>query len=399
MKRILTIAAAAFFLSVMPASAQSLAEISTVSPVSLAIGANIDGSRSLVLGFSGAKAGNFEQVIDPGKSGRKCVEYFFTCLSLPDERFWVNLNPAEPSSVIDNEFSRTDFGKVLLTADLRLKKDTSELTNPRSATGREYWDRLYRKAEELGVADRVPSSSRVWIVPGEVTVNESSDRITIVRSELNVMMQSNDAPAAPDPRMTELQEYAGQLMRELIIPVLQEKVNGHYAYWELRQLFRVMVLARWYKQAALRGELPRENLAALESENSYCADDIYSDYLDSLKRGEYSVTETNQNKINLFLQLITRTYVSGGIDFRKKITCRHEPSAVVQNEGTVQFSCRFDNGENLQAAKRSLRVELFPGIGTGMRITPDLFKSLPPPIRFGKQVEERISGKVFLSNL
>jgi hypothetical protein len=400
MKRIAIVTIVMFFLSAMAAHAQTLNEISTVSPVSLSIGMNLDGTRSLSLGLSGTKAGNFEQVIDAEKAARKCVEYLFTCLTLPNDRFWVDLKPGEPGSVSDSLLSRTDFGKILLAADLRLKKDTSALTNPKTPTGKIYWERLYRKAGELGITGPLPACNRVWVVPGDVSTDERSDGITIANSGLRVFVKPDGMPASPDQRMVQLQEYAGAQMQELIVPTLEKKVNESYAYWELRQVFRVLVLARWYKQAAGQTELPAENLTALDTDYAYGVNDIYNDYLDSLKKGEYSVSETS-NKLDVFLHLITRHYASGGIDFRGEVNRQRADARRAQDEGMVRFSCTFaasGGTQSLSLAKRSMRL-VFPW---SHGITADLFARLPAPGKsgFGKLVEKVISsGKIFLNNL
>ena len=41
------------------------------------------------------------------------------------------------------------MGKIMLEADLQLKKDTAGLTSPQNPEGKEYWDKLYKRAGEL----------------------------------------------------------------------------------------------------------------------------------------------------------------------------------------------------------------------------------------------------------
>src|SRR3989338_1362509 len=60
----------------------------------------------------------------------KLLTYFKIGLTLPNEKFWVNLRPDSQDQIIDPELEKTDLGKVLLGADLQLKKDTSSLTSP-----------------------------------------------------------------------------------------------------------------------------------------------------------------------------------------------------------------------------------------------------------------------------
>ena len=75
--------------------------------------------------------------------------YFLIGLSLPNDKFWVNLRPDAPEQIIDPELGKTNLGKIMLEADLQLKKDTAGWTSPQNPEGKEYWDKLYKKAGEL----------------------------------------------------------------------------------------------------------------------------------------------------------------------------------------------------------------------------------------------------------
>ncbi len=80
---------------------------------------------------------------------RKLMQYFLIGVTLPNDKFWVNLRPDSPSQIIDSSLEETDIGKIMLEADLQLKKDTANFTSPQTPEGREYWDKLYKKAEEF----------------------------------------------------------------------------------------------------------------------------------------------------------------------------------------------------------------------------------------------------------
>lgn len=55
---------------------------------------------------------------------------FFVWLLHPPESFWVNLSPTEEDRVIEHSLGRTDVGKVMLEADLLLKKTAARLLHP-----------------------------------------------------------------------------------------------------------------------------------------------------------------------------------------------------------------------------------------------------------------------------
>src|SRR5690606_38563166 len=113
---------------------------------------------------------------------------FFVWLALPPDTFWVNLNPTEPDRIIDPRFARTDAGRVLLEADLALKKVVAPLVHPESPSGARFW----RELEALygDRADRACFSVRQWIVPKRATVHATGDELYILDAPLAVKMES-----------------------------------------------------------------------------------------------------------------------------------------------------------------------------------------------------------------
>jgi hypothetical protein len=59
------------------------------------------------------------------QAAREASDAFFVWLALPPRRLWVNLGPNEPDRIIDADLGRTDAGRILLEADLALKKTTA----------------------------------------------------------------------------------------------------------------------------------------------------------------------------------------------------------------------------------------------------------------------------------
>lgn len=64
------------------------------------------------------------------RAAQRASEAFFVWLALPPRSFTVNLNPDDPASVIDARFGQTNAGRVLLEADLRMKKTVGRLIHP-----------------------------------------------------------------------------------------------------------------------------------------------------------------------------------------------------------------------------------------------------------------------------
>ena len=136
----------------------------------------------------------FEGIIDINKAVRKTLEYFFTALAVPDDSCWVNLNPDEPSEILDSRLGDSDMSRFLLNADLRLKEDVSQLMNPAfSSEGKEFWRRLYQKAGELNIKG-IHSMTKLWIVPDKAEVSHTEEIFSVEESSLKVELAPHIFP-------------------------------------------------------------------------------------------------------------------------------------------------------------------------------------------------------------
>ncbi|HNQ50806.1 MAG TPA: hypothetical protein PKL03_05150 [Candidatus Omnitrophota bacterium] len=328
MNKILIILTSIFCACAVPVYAgQGAYDVSSFCLNSLSIDTHA-GRETLTFEVAARRSSGFETSLNIQKATEKAIEYFFIGLVMPDEAFWVNLNPKGMTQIMDPGLADTDLGKVMLAADLRLKKDTCDLTNPqKSKIGRDYWDRLYAKADELGIVDQIPVYNRVWIMPGEALLVQTQDRIEIAQSALQVCFDA-DVFAGNVPsggaKAKKLQVYAGQLMREMIIPELNRRVNESRSYSDLRQVYNALILARAYKQKTvlsgdtwLSGLNAKAVLADVKKSIPLDKDKIYADYLRSLRQGEYNFQEDVSGRLNFYMEVITRQYMSGGIDLRR----------------------------------------------------------------------------------
>ncbi|MFH0763065.1 MAG: hypothetical protein V1925_04165, partial [Candidatus Omnitrophota bacterium] len=147
---------------------------------------------------------NFQILLDKGgiknlkeaqvkQEGQALLKYFLVGVTLPNENFWVNLRPDAENQIISSQLEKTDVGKVLLEADLQLKKDTAHFTSPQTAEGKAYWDKLYQKAGELFGSENItiPALVRPWIVPGEVIIRETQGSAYVYKGILKVMLEED----------------------------------------------------------------------------------------------------------------------------------------------------------------------------------------------------------------
>ncbi len=262
-------------------------------------------------------------------TSKTLLKYFLIGVTLPNDTFWVNLRPDSPDNIIDPSLEQTDIGRIMLETDLQLKKDTAGATSPQTPAGKEYWDKLYKKAEELFGSENItiPTLTRPWIVPDEIIVRETSDSVYVYKATLKVMLEQDYLAGDrvqgtgysqyefKDPRLKVLNEYSSQLIRELIIPKLTKEVNSAKRYASLRQVYYSLIMAQWFK-ARLAGKsgqyaglINTKDLANLTCKKPYSKDTYFQEYQKSFKDGEYNIKESVYTP---FGQVI-RSYFSGGI--------------------------------------------------------------------------------------
>lgn len=270
---------------------------------------------------------DFQLILDKGDSkhasgeqlnavSRELFEYFRIGLALPNSMFWVNLRPDSPDHIIDPCLEKTDLGRILLEADLQLKKDLARFTHPDTAEGRQYWNKLYAKAGSIfGFEDlEIPAVTRPWIVPGEIIIRESGRGAFVYKATLKVMLEQDYLRDTSlynfsDPRHEAINEYSSQLIRDLIIPRLTREVNSSKRYAALRQVYYSLILAQWFKRRSTQDTFDNKDLRGLASKHAWSKDDYYQAYCRSVQQGEYSKAE----RVNSPAGVTIRQYFSGGM--------------------------------------------------------------------------------------
>ncbi len=298
-----------------------------------------DGSVAAVFSARRCEA---DSGIDLVEADRLTWNSLCTWLALPNRTFWVNLNPTEPDRIIDRELGRTDAGRIMLEADLMMKRDLAALTHPHdSELGREFWDGLYgfiierQGASAVGRQIAVPVTYRVWVTPGRVRVHSTGDAVCIIEASLDVKLESDHLPTSGLPvgavtvDRSATQDRAEGMLRSSILPALVELVNSSPRYHELRQVFHTRVIAEWYKTEFDAAEREFEGTVGLGStyawrmERDWSPVDVFRRYNRSLSEGEYSISEQRSDVWNGQPVLVSRSYFTGGVDF---MNVRLEPA-------------------------------------------------------------------------
>ncbi len=343
-RRIVSLFVLAFFVpaSVVPASAQSL--LNSLPPIGRVLSTSQPYTPVLLNGMA-LDPGDplrFDFIVDRGddhldgepllQQARKSVRYFLAALTVPEKDMWVNLSPYDKDKMLPDDLGRTEMGEDLLAQDYLLKQLTASLTYPEERLGRDFWDRVYRRAYEKFGTTKVPLNafSKVWIVPDHVLIYEKGARAFIVESRLKVMMEQDfiawqkvrssgtagvpgsiSRPSGGHPAT----DVSSSVLREVIIPAIEKEVNEGRHFASLRQIYHAVILASWFKDRLKRHILSRTYVnqgktRGVEPQDQDYAEVIYNRYLQTFRSGVYSLIKETYDPVDG--RMVPRRYVSGG---------------------------------------------------------------------------------------
>ena len=278
-----------------------------------------DSGQGLQYAFSAGPGGpaNEKNAAAGVKAAKLSSDAFFVWLSMPRSTFWVNLNPTEPDRIVDADLGRTDVGRVLLQADLQLKKTTASLIHPKTRLGKKFWNRIGGRC----------MSFRTWIVPGRARVNEQGDQLYVLDAPLKVRMESQHlsgqgsegAASCKDRSDPGSEERNEETFRDLILPGIERAVNHGAQYADLRRVYLSRVAAEWYRERDTQGPstygdlIDRGDVSRWETRTRWKPRDTFDAYVRSYKHGEFKVTERSRKGNYVY----TRTYIYGGVDLSR----------------------------------------------------------------------------------
>ena len=279
------------------------------------------------------------------------IKYFLSALTIPEDELWVNLSPFEKERVIPDAFGETEMGRDLLAQDYLLKQLTASLMNPDEALGREFWDRVYQKAFELYGTTSIPVNTfnKIWIIPEEALVYADGDAVFILKSRLKVLLEQDYLATREvvdtsigkalklqnkqDALTKELRESTVDIVRDLLVPAIEQEVNEGKNFAKLRQIFHSVILAKWYKQNLKENILNKKytdqrKIDGVDVEDKEIKEKIYQRYLTAFRKGVYNLIkedyDSNEQK------LIPRKYFLGGSSM--KVTVRQTSDRRLLND-------------------------------------------------------------------
>jgi len=364
-------------------------------------------------------SGNFNSSNEELKlDAEKLIRYFLAALTIPENDLWVNLSPYEQNRVIPAGLDATDMGEGLLNQDYILKQLSASLTYPESPLGKKFWDRVYERINNNVGAGLAPARNRiintfskVWIVPDKAVVYADGDKAMVGEAKLKVMLESdylamkkNVEPVEPVKPVAGLKssnrlnrhngpnglnELSSQIMREIIVPAIEEEVNNGKQFAELRRIYHAVVLATWFKRrlrAALMIADEKKQMIA-EKNNR-----IKSEAKRSLPEGDES---NGPNWLNAFNLYIDKNKIKGIDKIDPKIKDNvYQKYLEAYKKGAYNIIKKEYVGTGLSPVRKQIRRRYFSGGCTLAGVSSALVERPFQPVEMesGKTVTARLRG-------
>jgi len=278
----------------------------------------------------------FDFIIDVGddhlkgealrKESEKLISYFMATLTVPEDEMWVNLSPYEKDRIIADGLGNTVMGRDMLAQDYLLKQLTASLMYPEDELGNEFWQRVYKKAQEKFGTTEIPTNTfnKIWIVPEEAVIYTNGTNIFVADSCLKVMMEEDylaleyyDKGLDANADDMDMTKEAKTILKEVLLPEIEKEVNEGKNFATLRQIYHSMILATWYKnnlKESLLGQVyvNQNKTNGVDVEDKDIKNKIYNQYIEAFKKGVYNYIREDYDSVTQ--EVIPRKYFSGGFD-------------------------------------------------------------------------------------
>ena len=298
----------------------------------------------------------FDFILDSGESGlnvnsrhfkdqaQDLIKYFLTALTVKDQDLWVNLSPYEKDRIIPEGLGTTLLGQDMLAEDYILKQLSASLVYPENQLGKEFWSKVYSKAQELFNSTDIPVSTfnKVWLVADRAKVFVHDNSGYVVGAHLKVMLQEDyvalikqTAIGHPNKdKPNEIHLMTSEIVRRIILPQIEKEVNEGKNFAKLRQIFYAMILSTWYKMTLKNALLNqvysnKAKTGGVLSVDMTRGEKIYRQYLQAYKKGVFNYIKEMPDATSH--QMVARKYFSGGVaaNFAMKVEQTAKPTGGV----------------------------------------------------------------------
>lgn len=319
----------------------------------ISVSTNQEGGVNFDIVLKARKANGASLEIDPINSTLIGTTAFITGLAVSNEKFWVNLMPWEPDRIIDEELSQSEVGRIMLEADLQMKKDFCNYINPcDNKMSKDLWDLLDNKRETLIqlCMNKYPGEiqnkdniyfrpvTRQWIIPDKVFTYSNDTQIYVINATLTIQSEpvadhssfvvyNQDVKTLSQGCIDELNrsakeygEYFKEMSDNIILPSVIADVNYDDKYENLREVYVALALAQWYKSTIdpsrdIFRDIYSSDFTAPKSLNPWSPNEIWEDLVYSFENGEFKCWANTTTKTANGTLTRNRVFSYGGVDF------------------------------------------------------------------------------------
>lgn len=268
----------------------------------------------------------FDFIVDSGQSdadreriqqeSERLIKYFLASMTVPKDDLWVNLSPYEGDKIIPDELGKTELGRDLLAQDYLLKQLTASLIYPEEDLGADFWNKIYAKAQaEFGTTDiPLDTFNKVWILPDHAEVYQNGNTVYVVNARMKVMLDS-DYQAQHNGIEDRQQNISKDVVREVLLPVIEKEVNEGENFAALRQIYYSLILAKWYKNTVTESLLHKiyidqNKVAGVDDVDEEVRNEIYARYMQAYQKGVFNYIKEDYDRLSG--ESLPRKYFSGG---------------------------------------------------------------------------------------
>ena len=218
---------------------------------------------------------NLDFILDKGdfkdvsqKQQTKMIRYFLAALTIPEDKFWVNLSPNESTRVIDSSVATSEIGQTLLEQDYLLKQLSSMLTHPDTKLGKKYWSSLN--------ATQNKTMGKIWISLDSISIYDKNNKayITDIAYKVESETDSNS-------------------INKVLLPELKSEVETGRNFSELRQMTYSIILAQWFKAKFMDSlfafYFDANKMQGLDVVSPELKNQVFKKYVQAFESGAYNV--------------------------------------------------------------------------------------------------------------
>jgi len=332
------------------------------------------------------------------QESQKLINYFMATLTVPEDEMWVNLSPYEKDRIIAEGLSHTEMGRDMLAQDYLLKQLTASLMYPEDDFGKEFWNRVYTKAQDKYGTTEIPVNTfnKIWIVPDEAVVYVHDTNVFVVENHLKVMLEEDYLALESNVGSTKhglgsitkddievVSGVSAEIIREVLLPEIEREVNEGKNFANLRQMYNSMLLATWYKKnlkESLLGKIyiDKNRVNGIEIDDKEIKQKVYDQYVEAFEKGVYNYIKEDIDSATK--EVIPRKYFSGGLS--------DYSSTPVTETGTVSSPIADELGKGEYAIARVNGKML----GDETVSSPIFTKKMHPEEIFTDQTPEGLSA-------